>query len=335
MIRRPRGAPPVAWPRLGLAVAWGGVVLSLALAPWIREAPAGWWLAPWAASVVVLGLPHGALDPLVPFRMLPAEPRAGRLAAFCVAYLALAALVVAVWAAAPAAAAVGFVVLTWAHWGQGDVFALRAYGWDGHLPTRAHLALAGVVRGALPMAVPLAAQPDAYADVLASLAGLFAPDAAADARALAVGAAAPVRVALGVLLSAYAVLGGVAAWRRRAWRAFTLDAAEVGALTAFFAWLPPLWSVGVYFCLWHALRHLARLEPVVAPRRPGRLALLAAPATLGVLALFAGLGWALAGRPEPPEWLAVYLVGIAAVTVPHVAVVVWMDARQRVWSPGH
>ena len=324
----------MAWPRLGLAVSWGGVGLSLVLAPWIREAPPAWWLAPWAASVVVLGLPHGALDPFVPFRLLGVDLRAGPLAAFCAVYLGAAVLGVAVWAVAPVAAALGFVALTWAHWGQGDVFALRALGWDAHLASRAHLTLAGVVRGALPMVVPLASQPLAYADVLSGLSDLFAPGAGEGLVAGVQAAASPAQVGLVGLVAVYAVVGAASAHRRGAWHAFTADLAEVGVLAAFFAWLPPLWSVGVYFSLWHALRHLARLEPIVSPRRPIRLALLAAPATLGAVALFAGLGWALTGREAPAQWVEVYLVGIAAVTVPHVLVVAWMDVRQRVWQLG-
>lgn len=110
-------------------------------------------------------------------------------------------------------------------------------------------------------------------------------------------------------------------------RTLAFDLGEIAALAVFFAVLPPLWSVGVYFCTWHALRHLARLEPLVAPGRPGRLALFAAPATLGALALIGALAWASASGVG----ISVYLVGIAALTVPHVAVVTWMDVRQGVW----
>ena len=327
------GRPQIAWPRLGLGLAWGSVVLSLVASPWIAEAPAIVWLVPWAASVVVLGLPHGALDPFVPFRMRGEPLGARRVAAFCALYLGTAGAVIVLWALAPVAAAVGFVALTWAHWGQGDVFALRALGWDAHLTSRPHLALAGAVRGALPMLVPLAAQPSAYAAVLGDLAALFDPDGAAGVGAMVAPAAGAARVALCALIGGYALWGAASARRRNAWRPLALDLGEVAGLAVFFAVLPPLWSVGVYFCAWHALRHLARLEPIVAPRRPLRLALLAAPATLGALALFAGLGWLLVERPAAGALLSVYLVGIAAVTVPHVLVVSWMDARQGVWRP--
>ncbi|MEM1055972.1 MAG: Brp/Blh family beta-carotene 15,15'-dioxygenase [Bacteroidota bacterium] len=321
----------MAWPRLGLAVAWGSIALSLLAVPWISGAPTAWLLAPWAASVLLLGLPHGALDPFVPFQMRGEPLDARRFTLFCAVYLGIGGVVIGLWLLAPVAAAAGFIVLTWAHWGQGDVFFLRAIGWDGHLTGRAHLALAGAVRGSLPMVVPLAAQPEGYAAVLGGLVRLFEPAAEVGAVEAVVSASGAARVGLALLFGGYVLWSVVSAARRGAWRSLAIDLGEVAGLALFFAVLPPLWSVGVYFCAWHALRHLARLEPVVAPRQPGRFALLATPFTLGALVLFAGLGWLLTERPEASDLLAVYLVGIASVTVPHVLVVAWMDARQGVW----
>ena len=330
----------MAWPRAGLAAAWGGVAASLLLAPVLVGAPV-WVLAlPWALSAVVLGLPHGAADPVVPFRMRGEPLRVGPVAAFSVAYLAVSGAVLALWWAAPVAAAVGFLVLTWAHWGQGDVFALRALGWDRHLASRGQLALVLVVRGALPMAVPLAAFPETYAEVVGAMAAAVAPGTEARAQALVLGLdRGALAAALGGLFLTYAAWGAVVAVRQSgarsagAWRTLAVDLAEVAGLALFFAVVPPLWSVGVYFCLWHALRHLARLAPAVAGGSGWRLARLAAPATVGALVLIGGLAWATVGLGEPVAGVGVYLVGIAALTVPHALVVVWMDLRQGVWTP--
>ncbi|PAP75407.1 Brp/Blh family beta-carotene 15,15'-dioxygenase [Rubrivirga marina] len=322
---------PFAWRWGGLALAWGGVLGSLALTPALADAPAAVLALPWVSSAVVLGLPHGAVDPLVPFAMRGEPLRLGPLARLCVAYLALGALVLAAWWAAPTAAAVGFVLLTWAHWGQGDVYALRALGWDAHLAGPAQRVLAGAVRGALPMAVPLAAHPEVYAEVVGAMAAALQPDGAEAARRLVLGIpSAVVWVGLGVLIGVYAMWGAVVGRRRRAWRSLGLDLAEVAGLAVFFAVLPPLWSVGVYFCLWHAVRHLARLGPLVADGSARRLSLYAAPATLGALALI-GLVFADALRGRVAS-VGAYLVGIAALTVPHVVVVAWMDLRQHVWT---
>ena len=325
---------PFAWRRLGLALAWGGVAASVALAPLLAAAPPGVLLLPWALSAVVLGLPHGAADPVVPFRMRGAALRAAPLAAFCVAYLAVGAAYLAAWAALPTAAALGFLALTWAHWGQGDLYALRALGWDAHLSGRAHLALALVARGALPMAVPLVAFPEVYAEVVGAMAGTFRPERAEAARQALLGVDRPaLALALGALFVVYAGWGAaVARGRVGAGRTLALDLGEVVALALFFAVVPPLWAVGVYFCLWHALRHLQRLAPLVADGSARRLALVTAPATAGALVLVGALAVSAAGAGRPLGELGVYLVGIAALTVPHVLVVAWMDVRQRVWG---
>ena len=325
---------PFAWRRPGLALAWGGVACSVALAPLLAAAPPWVLLLPWTLSAVALGMPHGAADPVVPFRMGGAALRLAPLAAFCLAYLAVGAAYLGVWAALPTAAALGFLALTWAHWGQGDLYALRALGWDRHLGGRAHLALALVVRGALPMAVPLVAFPAVYAEVVGAMAGTFRPERAEAARAVVLGLDRPaLALGLGALFAVYAAWGAVVAWRRPgAGRTLALDLGEVAALAAFFAVVPPLWAVGVYFCLWHALRHLQRLAPLVADGSARQLALVTAPATAGALVLVGALAASTAGAGRPLGELGVYLVGIAALTVPHVLVVAWMDVRQRVWG---
>lgn len=329
--------PPFAWARGGRALAWGGVAASVALAPWLGGAPLALLLLPLALSTVVFGLPHGALDVFVPFWMERRPLRAGRLALYAAAYLAAAGATLVAWWAAPTAAALGFIALTWFHWGQGDLFALRGMRWDGHLRTPAQRALAVAVRGALPMAVPLLAFPQTYADVVGAMAGALLGDGA-PARAAVLGLPhAEVALGLGALWAASLAAGAWAARAsrqpRRAWRTWALDAAEVAGLAVFFAVVPPLWAVGVYFCLWHAVRHLERLGPLqTRPASAWRLAAAAAPLSAGALALIAGLAVTVGATADRPlDAAGLYLVGIAALTVPHVLVVVWMDVRQRVW----
>jgi Brp/Blh family beta-carotene 15,15'-monooxygenase len=103
--------------------------------------------------------------------------------------------------------------------------------------------------------------------------------------------------------------------------------------------------VGLYFCLWHSPRHVARvmaldettasaLREVELGRALARFARVAAPLTVAALALIVGFA---ALVPDPPTtlsgWVGLYLVGIAVLTLPHAAVVTWMDDRQGVWSP--
>lgn len=64
----------------------------------------------------------------------------------------------------------------------------------------------------------------------------------------------------------------------------------------------------------------------------GRFARDAAPMTAAALVLFAGFYLAVPATPTTPlDLLGLYLVGIAALTLPHVLVVTWMDRAQGIW----
>jgi len=317
-----------------------------AVGPLLAGLPTELELLPFVLSLVVLGMPHGAVDHLVPWRV-DGTTLARSLVAVGVVYGLLMAAYYAAWTVAPSAAFVGFIALTWFHWGQGDVYALLAVVGVDHLRTRAERALALVVRGGLPMLVPLLGHPGEYRRVADALVSLFDPGGAAaleplfavDARAgLGAGFAAVTLASLG---TGYRhVRAGVAS--ERGWRR---DAAEVGLLWAFFLLVPPIVAVGLYFCLWHAVRHIARLaasdrRSLAAlaggdVRTPAlRFARDAAPTTAGGLAVVAGIYLA-AGRPAGPDaLLGAYLVAIAVLTLPHVVVVTWMDRKQGVWEPG-
>jgi hypothetical protein len=55
--------------------------------------------------------------------------------------------------------------------------------------------------------------------------------------------------------------------------------------------------------------------------------------TCGALALMLGLGAVIGrGLASSSDIGLIALVGLSALTLPHVLVVVWMDARQGVWS---
>ena len=296
--------------------------------------------APFVLSVLLFGLPHGAVDHLVPLRLAD-QPLGRSLALVSAVYAILGGLYLLVWIVSPALALVGFLLLTWFHWGQGDVFALRAFGEAAHLRTRTDRVLALVVRGGLPMLVPLLAQPAAYRRVVGGIVGLFDPAASAaltplfrlDVR-LALGGAFAGLAALTLLWTARHVQAGEATAAGWGW-----DAVEIGLLWAFFWLVPPVFAVGLYFALWHAVRHIGRLavvDPAAraaldAERWPtalGRFYRDAAPLTALSLLLFGGLYVAVPTDGSLEALLAVYLVGIAVLTLPHVAVVTWMDRRQ-------
>ncbi|MFC7229088.1 Brp/Blh family beta-carotene 15,15'-dioxygenase [Salinirubellus salinus] len=316
------------------------VVLPFALG---LEVPLVVQYVPLAVSALLLGLPHGAVDHLAPTRVRGEAPTLRSLAGVGVLYGVLGGAYLAAWFLAPVASFGFFIAMTWAHWGQGDVHALVALEGVEHLRTTGQRVATLVVRGGLPMLVPLLLGVDQYREVATLLVGRFGVEAAALDPLFRV----ETRLALGVGFALLTVAtlavglarapGGLAdaGWRR--------DAGETTLLWAFFLAVPPILAVGVYFCLWHAVRHVARLVTLDsdgerALRRGDAVAALAgfyrdaAPLTLVSLAFLAGFYWLVPVRPGTlPETVGLYLVLIAVLTLPHVVVVSLMDRVEGVW----
>lgn len=299
---------------------------------------------PLAVSALLLGLPHGAVDHLAPTRVRGESPTLRSLAGVGVLYGLLGGAYLAAWFLAPVAAFVFFVATTWAHWGQGDVHALVAIEGVEHLRTTGQRVVTAAVRGGLPMLVPLLLGVEQYREVATLLVGRFGVSAAALAPLFRV----DTRLALGTGFAAL-TLGTLSLGLRRApagladagWRR---DAGETGLLWAFFLAVPPVLAVGVYFCLWHSVRHIARLvtldgEGERALRRGDTATALAgfardaAPLTLVSLLFLAGFYWLVPVQPGTlPETVGLYLILVAVLTLPHVVVVSLMDREEGVWS---
>lgn len=241
-------------------------------------------------AVAAVGLPHGALDAWIARRAALWRTARGAVY-FHLAYVGLAAGVVAAWLAAPALCLTLFLALSAWH-----------FAGDWRLPA----ALRPVVGAAL-LAFPAWAAPDEVARVFVALAGAggasVAAALAAVAPALAVGAAA---IAIGQ--------------RHRApWLT-----AELTALGLLAAWLPPLAYFVVYFCALHSPRHFgAAIAGVAGPAR--RRALLVA-VVYTVLALAgAAVAWPWIAGADAAGWdedtVRMVFIGLAALTVPHMLVV--------------
>lgn len=332
-----RRAPASAEARIVAAIVvsgWATAAAAIGLhlsAPDVVERYALW---PLLLGIVVIGLPHGALDHLVPARIGFAWARRPiPVALFLAAYIAAVAAYGGVWWIAPGAAFAGFLALTVWHWGQGDQRFLeiflrrRGLGPTGTLVTI-------LTRGSLPIVVPVLAFPADADDLLHRASG-------------ALGLGAPgwsmadpmLRTTLGVflvgLLAAYVPVALRAA---RDGRGAGLDLAEVGLLLGFFWVVPAYAAIGAYFLAWHSLRHLARLlllrprdaEAVRAGDLAGpvlRLARDLLPITLAAIAVLAiAAAWAQENLASVGDFVALYLVLISALTVPHAAVVAMMDA---------
>lgn len=324
-------------------VLWPGWLVTGALTvPFLLglSVPLRLQVVPLALSVVVLGLPHGAVDHLALPRAQGGPPTPRMLAVVGLVYLGLGGVYALVWVLVPGVAFVTFVLLTLFHWGQGDLYPLLAVVGVDYLDTQLGRVLAVVVRGGLPMVLPLLAFPEWYRRVGDALVSLFAVGSV-PAWLFHVETRVVIGAVYGTLVVGYLLRSYQTGENRSAW---LIDAGEILLLVVYFVVVPPLLAIGVYFCLWHSLRHIARLLVLEDRTRDAvatgdlwgalrRFSVEAVPLTLAALVLLGGL-WL--GVPVPPQdllgRLGVYLVLIALLTLPHVAIVTWMDREQAIWN---
>ena len=108
---------------------------------------------------------------------------------------------------------------------------------------------------------------------------------------------------------------------------------RVIVLGALFALFPPLVSFAIYFCVWHAPRHVIsvgrrfQLSPKALSRA---LALVAAPLTLAALALAIGAWMHLraTGIEFAPATAQVVFIGLSALTAPHMLAGMFFEENQ-------
>ncbi|XTZ15940.1 Brp/Blh family beta-carotene 15,15'-dioxygenase [Micromonospora echinospora] len=293
-------------------LALGGL---LALSPLVHVVGSGHSPA-FLLAGLLLGLPHGAVDHLVPAwlsvraRALPAR------VTLLVVYTAVAAAGLVAFRAAPTVALVGFLVVSVVHFGAADV-AFHAE--RDRRPIRPE-APAVLAYGGPPVVIPLALWPEQVDPLLAVVAPQTPALLTGEVR----------RLALVTVLCAVAV---TAVRHVRAGQA--QDAGQPLLLAGLFSTVPPALAIGAYFAAWHSCRHVARLlrhDPQnsadlgagrLGPplRRFARQA--AAPTVVAVVALTALVTWP-GHRADPlPATVAV----LAALTLPHAVLVAWVDRR--------
>ncbi|MEV1143666.1 Brp/Blh family beta-carotene 15,15'-dioxygenase [Micromonospora sp. NPDC049799] len=300
--------------RAGLAPPLG-VAALLALAPLLDRY--GFGASPvYLVAGLLLGLPHGAVDHLVPaWLTVRARPLPVRLG-LTLTYAAVAAVAYAAFRAAPEVALAGFLLLSVAHFGTADeAYHAERDRRPGRPPVSGVLA-----HGGPPVVVPLLLWPDAVDPLLAAVAPGVPPLLTVEVRAVA--------AACLIVAAACTVLRRLRAERLR-------EAVEPVLLIGFFAAVPPALAIGAYFAGWHSLRHVARLlhaDPgnqadLTAGRLGPPLRRFARRAALPTVAASAALA-ALVGWPDQPaDALPAMVAVLAALTLPHAALVAWMDRR--------
>jgi Brp/Blh family beta-carotene 15,15'-monooxygenase len=249
------------------------------------------------AAVVLIGLPHGALDGAIAIH-LGFSRSILIFIRFLLLYVAMAGLVIVAWVLAPALCLLGFLVISMIHFGAGD--ARHGTGWVRSAEVLAHGGL--VVAGISQMHRP-------EVDVI--FAYLTGGDTTLVWQGLDM-----LTVIVGVSL---VICLGQALWYRR-WRGTAL---ELGALAVLFALTPPLVGFAVYFCCVHSARHVTSI--MTSLRQHMSAAALVTQASIFTIASWlagAAAVWWFANMADPqPVILRVVFIGLAALTVPHMILV--------------
>lgn len=302
-------------------------------------------LLPLLVSVIFLGLPHGALDHRMPEIVTQQRSNWQRMSAFILGYVALMLPILGLWVLSPALGFVFFILLTLWHWGTADLHTLLHIQGIRFIGSRWSRASVAMVRGSLPMLVPLLFFPHDYYRAASDITALFTDVTASNLVWLT---SANTQYVVGLVLLGlislmtvdtfiHATKGG----QLREWLVFT---AETMILIVYFATVPPYLAIGLYFCIWHAARHIARiiafeglpdanaLHSRWVRRAYGRFMKSAMPLTLVSILFLVGLYGVVPKSPNSLlSLISLYLVLISALTFPHSLVVSWMDHVEGLW----
>ncbi|AUX10399.1 beta-carotene 15,15'-dioxygenase [Halalkaliarchaeum desulfuricum] len=223
--------------------------------------------------------------------------------------------------------------------GHGDLHVMDGLIGTDHLTTRFQRGLAAFVRGGAVMIVPLVFFPETFYTFSEYMVAIFQPGALA----AVAGGFELSRLVLGglfgVALVAHLGLGFARGGVSYSW---LVDAGETLLLVAYFAFVPVVVAIGLYFPLWYSLRQAGR-SVAVERRNPGRDDGLAVPVAWGVLVIGA-LATALVAAglyvvaPNPlggaallPGVVAFYTVFVCIIALPHVVVGEWLDMKRGIW----
>lgn len=252
-------------------------------------------------AIILLGVPHGALDMEIARSALRAT--LGRIwpILFSIPYLFLSALVLFCWRWAPVPTLAAFLAASVWHFGSED--------------SRPGTLLEPLALGGLPIAVAVLAQPAATATLFGTVAAVpmtRSPD----------------------WLTASALVWLVPAllWLVDRLRSRELATLRVPLLlVAAFTLLPPLTAFAIYFVFRHAPAHVAALfrNPIRAPRiRDVRSVIRYSLPTTALTLVLGGLLWRFYQGPVDQRLLCLTIQALAALTLPHMLFDLWLTHRE-------
>ena len=257
----------------------------------------GVWNLIGLAGIVLIGLPHGALDGAVAMH-LGIVQRFSDLARFMIVYIALAALVVVTWTVAPSISLILFLIISMLHFGAGDV--KNGQGSLGFTEALAHggLAIVGISqfhRG----------------EVNEIFAYLTNRDTATVWLAIDI-------LTVGVIVAVITCI--VQASKNAKWATTVLELLLLGII---YAIAPPLLGFAIYFCCVHSARHFRKIyatikETVASGNIKNQAILFTVISWIAAGVAF----WMFADFADPgPTILRITFIGLAALTVPHMILI--------------
>jgi Brp/Blh family beta-carotene 15,15'-monooxygenase len=243
-----------------------------------------------ATLILLLGVPHGALDTIFAHRLYNLQ-NPPQWIAFILMYLLLAGAVVSLWVWAPTFFLIGFLLISAAHFSgdpeQGTPLPMRIlYGGSILvLPALLHAGEMGRLFALLVGSGPA----DSVMPWITLLSWIWLPS-----------------VVLGVI------------WRARAdW----LGSMEIGSVVLLSVVAPPLIAFTLFFCGMHSARHILRTINYSGSSSKRLLALSALLPMIGVMAVSVVAWEFLKGKSLDQRLIQIVFVGLAALTVPHMMLV--------------
>jgi Brp/Blh family beta-carotene 15,15'-monooxygenase len=300
-------------------------------------------------GMVAMNLPHGGYEH---FDNLRRRVRSFQLK-YVALYLTSIAVFVALFFFAPVVGLVIALGVAMAKGGHGGLTVMDATSGTDHLQTRVQRALAAAVRGGAVMLVPIVFWPNTFHSFSAIMVDIFQPGALAGVTRYFEVTRGVIAAGFGTLLAVHLGLGHR---RSTGSGSYLADVFDSLLLVAYFAAVPVVLAVGLYFPFWYSLRQVARTTAVekTTPKRESpdrdllsvldaedpRLVALGAWGVLivGALATFGVAATLWVAAPNPlggasllPGLVAFWSVFISIIALPHVVIGSWFDRERGIW----
>ena len=248
-------------------------------------------------GIMVIGLPHGALDGAVAMHLGLVE-KFSKMAKFLLMYVALATLVVGIWLITPTVSLIAFLIISMLHFGSGD--ARNGKNWLFFAETIAHGGL--VIIGISQFHRGEVDQIFAYLTNQSTAMVWLAID----------------MLTAVVILAILTCL--VQTTRDPRWGKTSLELLVLGVIYWLF---PPLLGFAIYFCLVHSARHFksifATIKQTISLAKIKNQAIIFTTISWAAIAI---AFWLLADFSNPePVIMRITFIGLAALTVPHMILI--------------